>query len=287
MPELPEVEIVKQSLKKTVKLKKIKQVLIKNYNLRFKIQKNLTKKLRNEKILNIKRKSKYLIFHLTTSKYLIVHFGMSGTLHLIKKNKKKINTNLSFYSEKNLPKKHNHVEILFDNFKLIYNDPRRFGFIILLSSNQKFLNFFKKLGLEPLDIKFNYKYLKNKIFNRKKNIKNILLDQSIVSGLGNIYVNEILNYSKVNPKKHGSQLNDNEIKLIIKYSKLVIKKAIIKGGSSIRDFKSSKGQKGSYQNEFRAYDRHEKECLNKYCNGMIERIFITNRSTFFCKKCQK
>ncbi len=287
MPELPEVEIVKQSLKKTVKLKKIKQVLIKNYNLRFKIQKNLTKKLINEKILKIKRKSKYLIFHLTKSKYLIVHFGMSGTLHLIKKNKKNINTNLSFYSEKNLPKKHNHVEILFDNFKLIYNDPRRFGFIILLSSTQKFLNFFKKLGLEPLDIKFNYKYLKNKIFNRKKNIKNILLDQSIVSGLGNIYVNEILNYSKVNPKKNGSKLNANEIKLIIKYSKVVIKKAIIKGGSSIRDFKSSKGQKGSYQNEFRVYDRHEKKCLNKYCNGIIKRVFITSRSTFFCKKCQK
>ena len=287
MPELPEVEIVKQSLKKTVKLKKIKKVLIKNYNLRFKIQKNLAKKLRNEKILNVKRKSKYLIFYLTKSKYLIVHFGMSGTLHLIKKNKKKVNTNLSFYSEKNLPKKHNHVEILFDNFKLIYNDPRRFGFIILLSSTQKFLNFFKKLGLEPLDIKFNYKYLKNKIFNRKKNIKNILLDQSIVSGLGNIYVNEILNYSKVNPKKNGSKLNANEIKLIIKYSKVVIKKAIIKGGSSIRDFKSSKGQKGSYQNEFRAYDRHEKKCLNKYCDGIIKRIFITSRSTFFCKKCQK
>ena len=287
MPELPEVEIVKQSLEKTVKLKKIKQVLIKNKNLRFKIKKNITKELKNEKILNVKRKSKYLIFYLTKSKYLIIHFGMSGTLHLVKKNKKNTNTNLSFYSEKNLPKKHNHVEIIFDKFRLIYNDPRRFGFIVLLLSNQKFLNFFKKLGLEPLDIGFNYKYLKNKIFYRKKNIKNILLDQSIVSGLGNIYVNEILNYSKINPKKFGFKLLPNEIKLIIRYSKVVIKKAIIKGGSSIRNFKSSKGQKGSYQNEFRVYDRNEKECTNKYCKGIIKRIFITNRSTFFCEKCQK
>ena len=287
MPELPEVEIVKQSLEKTVKLKKIKQVLIKNKNLRFKIEKNISKELKNEKILNVKRKSKYLIFYLTKSKYLIIHFGMSGTLHLIKKNKRNINTNLSFYSEKNLPKKHNHVEIIFDKFRLIYNDPRRFGFIVLLLSNQKFLNFFKKLGLEPLDIGFNYTYLKNKIFYRKKNIKNILLDQSIVSGLGNIYVNEILNYSKVNPKKFGFKLLPKEIKLIIRYSKVVIKKAIIKVGSSIRNFKSSKGQKGSYQNEFRVYDRNEKECINKYCKGIIKRIFITNRSTFFCEKCQK
>ena len=154
MPELPEVEIVKQSLEKTVKLKKIKQVLIKNKNLRFKIEKNISKELKNEKILNVKRKSKYLIFYLTKSKYLIIHFGMSGTLHLVKKNKKNTNTNLSFYSEKNLPKKHNHVEIIFDKFRLIYNDPRRFGFIILLLSNQKFFGFFQKTRFRTFRYRF-------------------------------------------------------------------------------------------------------------------------------------
>ena len=287
MPELPEVEIVKRSLEKTIKFKKIKQVFIKNKNLRFKIQKNIPKKLKNEKILRIERKSKYLIVNLTKSKYLIIHFGMSGTLHLVKKNKKNIYTNLSFYNQQKLPKKHNHVEIVFNRLKLIYNDPRRFGFVLLLYSKKEFLNFFKKLGLEPLDNKFNNKYLMSKIHHRKKKIKDILLDQSIVSGLGNIYVNEILNYSRINPKKLGFKLESYEIKLIVKYSKLVIKKAITKGGSSIRDFKNSKGQKGSYQNEFRAYNRNEKKCINRYCKGIIKRIFISNRSTFFCKKCQK
>ena len=287
MPELPEVEIVKQSLEKTVKLKKIKQVLVKNKNLRFKIEKNFIKNLKNEKIIKIQRKSKYLILNLTNSKYLIIHFGMSGTLHLIKNKNKNVKTNLSFYNQQRLPKKHNHVEFVFDNLKLIYNDPRRFGFILVLTSERTFLDFFKKLGPEPLDIEFDYKYLKKIFLFRKKNIKNVLLDQTIVSGLGNIYVNEILNFSKINPNKEAFKLKLSEIKSIIKYSKTVIKKAILKGGSSIRDFKNSKGKKGTYQDEFRVYDRNKKICLNKYCNGIIERIFITNRSTFFCKKCQK
>ena len=287
MPELPEVEIIKQSLEKTVKLKRIKYVVVKNRNLRFKIEKNIEKKLKKEKIHKIERKAKYLILHLNTSRYLIIHFGMSGTLHLLKKNNKNIKTNLSFYNNQKLPSKHNHIEFFFDNFKLVYNDPRRFGFILFLSSKIEFQNFFKKKGLEPLDVNFNYFYLKNKILDRKKNIKNILLDQSIISGLGNIYVNEILNYSKINPKKSGFKLNINEIKLLTKNSKIIIKKAIFKGGSSIRDFQSSKGQKGSYQNEFRAYDRNKKKCLNKHCTGIIKKIFITNRSTFFCENCQK
>ena len=286
MPELPEVEIIKQSLKKTVLFKQIKQVLVKNRNLRFKIQKNFQKKLKNKKITKVERRSKYLILHLNKYQYLIIHFGMSGTLHLLKNFKKNNFTNLSFYQSKKIPEKHNHVEIFFNNFKLIYNDPRRFGFFILLFSKKDYLNFFKKKGLEPLDLKFNSSYIKNKILNKSKNIKNTLLDQKIISGIGNIYANEILNYSKIKPLKKTNELNLYEIRSIVKYSKLVIRKAILKGGSTIRNFKNSKGLEGSYQNEFRAYNRNQKKCLNKDCNGVIKRIFISNRSTFFCNKCQ-
>ncbi len=211
---------------------------------------------------------------------------MSGTLHLLKNFKKNNFTNLSFYQSKKIPEKHNHVEIFFNNFKLIYNDPRRFGFFILLFSKKDYLNFFKKKGLEPLDLKFNSSYIKNKILNKSKNIKNTLLDQKIISGIGNIYANEILNYSKIKPLKKTNELNLYEIQSIVKYSKLVIRKAILKGGSTIRNFKNSKGLEGSYQNEFRAYNRNQKKCLNKDCNGVIKRIFISNRSTFFCNKCQ-
>ncbi len=286
MPELPEVEIIKQSLKKTVLFKQIKQVLVKNRNLRFKIKKNFQKKLKNKKITKVERRSKYLILHLNKYEYLIIHFGMSGTLHLLKNFKKNNFTNLSFYKSKKIPEKHNHVEIFFNNFKLIYNDPRRFGFFILLFSKKDYLNFFKKKGLEPLDLKFNSSYIKNKILNKSKNIKNTLLDQKIISGIGNIYANEILNYSKIKPQKKINELKLYEIQSIVKYSKLVIRKAILKGGSTIRNFKNSKGLEGSYQNEFRAYNRNQKKCLNKDCNGVIKRIFISNRSTFFCNKCQ-
>ena len=110
MPELPEVEIVKRSLQKRAKFKKINRVLIKNRNLRFKIQSNLENLLKNKKIIKISRKSKYLIIHLKSEKYLIIHFGMSGTLHFINRNNKNFQTNLSFYNSKQLPIRHNHVE---------------------------------------------------------------------------------------------------------------------------------------------------------------------------------
>ena len=286
MPELPEVEIVKQSLRKRVLYKKIKNVFIKNRNLRFKIDNNIEKLLRNKKIINITRKSKYLIIHLEKENYLIIHFGMSGTLHLIRK-KGNHSTNLSFYHSMIMPQKHNHVEIIFSNFKIVYNDPRKFGFFKLLLSTDKLKNFFINLGAEPLDVKFNENYFKKKIINKEKNIKNILLDQKIISGIGNIYANEILFYSKINPFKKGKNVQENEIKQIIKYSKFVLKKAIRKGGSTIRNFKNTKGNIGSYQNEFKVYDRTGKKCLRNNCDGKISRFVISNRSTYLCEYCQK
>ena len=286
MPELPEVEIIKQSLQKTVLYKKIKNVLIKNRNLRFKIENNIEKFLKNKKIINISRKSKYLIIHLNNENYLIIHFGMSGTLHLIKK-KNNYQTNLSFYSLINIPKKHNHVEINIDNFKLVYNDPRKFGFLKFLFSKNELKRFFINLGPEPLEPIFNFNYLKKILLNKERNIKNILLDQKLISGVGNIYANEILFCCKINPFKKGKNINEKEIKKIIKYSRIILKKAIKKGGSTIRNFKNTKGDVGLFQNEFKVYDKTGKKCLTKNCGGKILRFFISNRSTYLCKYCQK
>ena len=127
MPELPEVEIVKKSLIKKIKSRKIKQVIVRNSNLRFKLKKNFRKKLESNKINNIFRISKYIVFELSDKSYCIFHLGMSGTIHLIYKKKNNI-TNTSFYNSPFLPKKHNHLEFIFDKIKMIYNDPRRFGF---------------------------------------------------------------------------------------------------------------------------------------------------------------
>jgi len=140
MPELPEVEIVRQSLDKKIKQKKVKKVLVRNRNLRFKVPLNFESFLEGRKITKVKRFSKYIIFCFSDDIYCLLHLGMSGTIHIVKNNKKNSITNASFYSSPILPKKHNHVEMIFESFKIIYNDPRRFGFF----SNYKRHIFIKK-----------------------------------------------------------------------------------------------------------------------------------------------
>ena len=286
MPELPEVEIVKKSLKKNVKDKKILDVIITNRNLRFKVEKDFEKILKNRKIQNVNRYAKNIILKLNGNIYVIIHLGMTGTFHLIRNNVLK-NTNLSFYQSKDLPVKHNHIILIFKKFRVIYNDPRRFGFFKLLKDKESFKLYLNNIGYEPLDKNFNLKYLKKSILFRKKCIKSILLDQKIISGIGNIYANEILFHSGLNPRKKGIKLKDFELKYLYKYSKLVLKKAILKGGSSIRDFRNTEGAKGSFQDNFKVYNKDDHNCPNKKCNYKIKKINISNRSTFYCENCQK
>ena len=287
MPELPEVEIVKQSLKRKIKDKKIIKVVVRNRNLRFKLQSNFEKILTNRIVNKISRISKYLILIFDNHKYCIIHLGMSGTVHLINKSKKTKITNLSFYKSKILPKKHNHIEIIFSKFKIIYNDPRRFGFFKILNNKHEFKSYFNKLGPEALNVDFNIRYLKKNLKNKKKNIKNLLLDQKFVSGIGNIYANEILFYSKINPKKNSLKINYKEINELVKFSKKVLNLAIKFGGSSIKDFKNTKGSMGEFQKKFKVYEKDNEKCPRKKCSGKIIKIFISNRSTFFCNFCQK
>ena len=286
MPELPEVEIVKKSLKKNVKDKKILDVIVTNRNLRFKVEKDFEKILKNRKIQNVNRYAKNIILKLNGNIYVIIHLGMTGTFHLIRNNVLK-NTNLSFYQSKDLPVKHNHIILIFKKFRVIYNDPRRFGFFKLLKDKESFKLYLNNIGYEPLDKNFNLKYLKKSILFRKKCIKSILLDQKIISGIGNIYANEILFHSGLNPSKKGIKLRDFELKYLYKYSKLVLKKAILKGGSSIRDFRNTEGAKGSFQDNFKVYNKDDHNCPNKKCNYKIKKINISNRSTFYCENCQK
>ena len=287
MPELPEVEIVKQSLNKKIKLGIIKKVLVRNRNLRFKIPPNFEKNLKNKVVIKIKRLSKYIILELSNQIYLIIHLGMSGTIHLINKDSKNSFTNTSFYSTRKLPIKHNHIEILFSKFKIIYNDPRRFGFFKIINGKKELNHFFSKLGPEPFSKFFNYSYLLKNFKNKKKNIKNFLIDQKFVSGIGNIYASEILYYSGIDPFKEANKIAKHEYKKIINFSKIVLQDSIKKGGSSIRDFKNTSGTEGLFQNNFKVYQRNNLNCLKKKCSGVIVKKFISKRSTFFCNSCQK
>ena len=287
MPELPEVEVVKQSLDKKIKFQKINKVVVRNRNLRFKISKNFEFFLRNKKINRISRKSKYLIFHLNNNTFFIIHLGMSGTIHLISKKNYYKNTNTSFYGSSNLPAKHNHILIFFKRYQFVYNDPRRFGFIKILKNKKNLEIFFNNIGPEPLNNKFKTSYIYNYLRGKKKNIKSFLLDQKFVSGIGNIYANEILFYCKINPFKQAKNLTKPEIRKIKYFSKLILNRAIKKGGSSVRDFKNINGKKGNYQNEFKVYQRESLNCLAKYCYGKIKKKIVSKRSTFFCNSCQK
>ncbi len=287
MPELPEVEIVKQSLLKNINNKIIKNVKIYNSNLRFKVPTNLISILKGSKIKYIRRFSKYIILFLDNRFFVVIHLGMSGTIHIIKKGKKNAFTNVSFYHSRILPKKHNHIVIFFNNIKIIYNDPRRFGYFKIFKNKYELDKFFKNYGPEPFDKKFDISYLKNKLNKKTKNIKNFLLDQKFVSGIGNIYANEILFSCKLNPLKKSGKLKNSDYKNLIQFSKTVLKKAIKKGGSSIRNFKNTNGKLGSFQDNFRVYQRENMRCLRKYCNGTINKKILSNRSLFYCNTCQK
>lgn len=286
MPELPEIEIVKRSLFKMINKAKIIDIKISNKNLRYKIPHTFSKDLIGEKILNISRRSKYLIFHFK-KKILLGHLGMSGKLLLLRKHDNKI-FKTSFYYNLNTIQKHNHIYFFLNNgFILIYNDVRRFGFFKLFYDTRiDKINFLKKLGLEPFNKTFDVKYFKKFILNRKKNIKNILMDQTFVSGLGNIYVNESLFMSHIHPLRLCRSLNNKEIKKVIFNIKKILRFSITKGGSSIKDFKDALGKSGSFQQFFNVYDQENKNCSRISCKGKIKKIQISNRSTFYCNKCQ-
>ena len=286
MPELPEVEIVKRSLFKMINKAKIIDIKIFNKNLRYKIPNSFSKSLIGHKILKISRRSKYLIFSFK-SKILLIHLGMTGKLLLMKSSSKEI-FKTSFYYNLNILNKHNHIYFKLNNdLVLIYNYVRRFGFLKLYNITHKNkIPFLYKLGLEPLSKKFNVKYFKKFTKNKKKNIKKLLMDQTFISGLGNIYVNEVLFMSKIHPLKSCNNLNKNDLSGLILNIKKILKFSISKGGSSIRDFRNIIDKKGEFQQFFHVYGRKNKNCSRISCKGKIIKILISNRSSFYCNKCQ-
>ena len=289
MPELPEVEVVKRSLINKTQNLIVKAVKINDGRLRYKIDRKKIKKIIGLKFKKISRRSKYLLFFFNKDIVMLVHLGMTGKFFFVNNNRRKYKT--SFYYDINEEKDKKHDHIIFDlsnNQKLIYNDIRKFGFIKFIKpANLNHNLHLKYLGPEPLSAKFNIEYFKNYIKGKERTIKNILMDQKFISGLGNIYVNEILFSSGVRPTKKIKKLTDVEIHKIIKFSKKIISKAIVLGGSSIKDFSSSSGKKGSFQQHFSVYSKKGKKCIKKNCNGIIKKIVISNRSTFYCNKCQK
>ena len=286
MPELPEVEVTRRTLLKFIENKVIKNIKINNPNLRFKIPENFKKNVTGQKIIKVLRRSKYILIYLKNDYVMIAHLGMSGKF-LIKNNYSKDFLKTSYYSNV-FSSKHNHLEFFFsNNLKVIYNDPRRFGFFLLDKISKLDVNkFLSKLGPEPLgkDLKKDYLILKTKATQRT--IKTLLMDQRFISGIGNIYANEILFLAKIKPNKISSKLSLVDIGRLHPSIGKVLKRALKLGGSSIKDFKSSVGEKGRFQNEFKVYDREDLKCLRTGCSGLIARVVSQGRASFFCNECQ-
>lgn len=283
MPELPEVETVKRGLEEFIINESIKEVYLSKFNLRFPWPKDFVSKIVGKKIISIKRRAKYIIIGLSDNYSIIAHLGMSGSYKVLKKGE----------VQDYIILKHDHLIIDLDNFKIVYNDPRRFGYIDLTNQDPETHKFLSSLGPEPLSNYFNADNLAETLLNKNKPIKNTLLDQNIVSGLGNIYVCEALFRSKINPKKNCSKLLTSKGKprknliLLVKKINEVIKEAIEAGGSSLRDFSNTSGKMGYFQSSFNVYNRENEKCLLGSCNGVVKRIIQSGRSTFFCSKCQK
>ena len=269
MPELPEVETVKKALIKEVKNKKILSASIYWDNIiAYPELEKFKKQIQNQIIHDIKRRGKWLMFELDDY-YLLSHLRMEGK-YLIRKTSD--------------PKeKHQHVIFHFeDKTDLRYHDTRKFGKMYLVKKeqalNQKPLS---DLGLEPWDKNLTPKYLKQKL--HKKPIKTELLDQTIIVGIGNIYADEILFLSKINPKTNAQNLNDKDYQNIIKYTKIVLEKAIEKGGTTIKSYESSEGVHGGFQIDLLVHTK--KEC--PICHSKITKINVGGRGTYYCEKCQK
>jgi formamidopyrimidine-DNA glycosylase len=270
MPELPEVETIRRGLKNLAG-KKVKNIFRSEKKLRISSTLDL-QNLQGLKIKNIDRRARYLILNFSKDKSLIIHLGMSGRVTL-EKNFKQL--------------KHDHFVIEFaDDLFLVFNDPRRFGFVDLVSTkNLDQHKMLAKLGVEPLSDDFNFTYLAKKLSRKKKNIKSVMMDNEIVVGVGNIYISESLFDAKISPLRESSSIRITEIKKLVSAIKKTIEKAIELGGSSINDYVDSAGNLGNFQKNFKVYGRTMEKCL--LCKNLIRKIVQSGRSSFYCPNCQK
>lgn len=272
MPELPEVETVRKALLLKLQNKKIINITILHNNV---FNKNnieeVKQKIKNQTINDIKRRGKWLVFELDNY-YLLSHLRMEGK-YLYRNKSQKV-------------EKHELVIFNINNeFELRYKDVRKFGKMELVEKDKLNESSLKKLGYEPWDKNLTITYLKEKYKNKNIPIKTLLLDQSIIVGIGNIYADEILFLSKINPHTKGKDLTEKNLKDIIENTKKVLEKAIKEGGTTIRSYTSEEGVTGLFQNDLNVHMKENEPCL--VCKTKIKKDKIGGRSSYYCSNCQK
>ncbi len=296
MPELPEVETVRRGLEPVMHNALIKKVHLARPDLRFPFPQHFAERLKGRRFQHIGRRAKYLVCNTTGGESLIMHLGMSGSFRIELLEGSSIPG--VFHYPRSEHKKHDHVVFDLEHeqgvVQVVYNDPRRFGFMDLVETAK--LNesrYFSAMGIEPVGNELNGKALSRLFSGKTVALKAALLDQRLIAGLGNIYVCEALWRAGLSPKRmaktitarNGSPTRRSEA--LARHIRDVIMEAIDAGGSSLRDHRQTDGELGYFQHQFNAYGREGCACNTPGCDGTIMRITQSGRSTFYCPGCQR
>jgi formamidopyrimidine-DNA glycosylase len=294
MPELPEVETIRNDLREKILNKKIKKVDLRLKKIVKSSVRNFVLDLERNKFTNIKRRGKLLIFDLSRkNKYLIIHLRMTGQL-VYQKGKKIIAGGHSNGSRDealprlyyDLPNKHTHIIFHFsDKSQLFFNDLRRFG-VARIVNEKELEEITNSFGVEPLSKNFSFKIFRDLIKNKKENIKAFLLNQKYIAGIGNIYADEILFEAKILPSRKANSLKIEEIKKLYQAIRKILKKAIKYRGTTFYSYTDARGQKGNFTKFLKVYKREKKKCL-RCKKGIIQKTKIAGRGTRYCDKCQR
>lgn len=283
MPELPEVETVRRGLIPVLNGAVIAQADVNRPDLRWPMPTDMAARLTGRRVLQLRRRSKYILADLDSGETLLIHLGMSGRIQISGA------TIGGFFHDHAPTQKHDHVVLhLAGGARVTYNDARRFGMMDLMKTDQIDTHpLIANLGPEPLGNTFDESYLVDRIKSRKAPIKNLLLDQRIIAGLGNIYVCEVLFRGGISPKRVGQSIPKSRIAALVPIIRDVLSEAIEAGGSSLKDYRQTDGELGYFQHSFAVYGREGGTCLAPQCTGGIARINQSGRSSFYCPQCQR
>ena len=270
MPELPEVETSCRGIEPHCVNTSIVKVDVRQPKLRWPVDSQLSKKLRKKTVTAVTRRGKYLQLQFESFE-LMIHLGMSGSLRIVNENVEVC--------------KHDHVDIVLSNKKIIrYNDPRRFGSIILNEQGREH-PLLAKLGVEPLDDEFDGEYLLQTCKNRKTAIKPLIMNSHVVVGVGNIYAQEALFQCGIDPRREANRISRARIYNLVDAIKQILTEAIKAGGSSLKDFTAADGKPGYFQHTHRVYGRIGEPCVK--CQRALRQVVLGQRSTVYCGYCQK
>ena len=288
MPELPEVETVRRGLEPALVGARFVTVEARRADLRVPFPDRFVERLTGRRIEALTRRAKYLLAALDSGETLVMHLGMSGSFRVEQDGETLVQT---FHYERSKKETHDHVVFTLDSAtRIIYNDPRRFGSMILAPTASLAQHpAFRDLGVEPLSEDFDAAHLAAVLEGARTPLKSALLDQTRIAGLGNIYVCEALHRARLSPLREAGTLSGKkrEAGALAKAIRDVLEEAVEAGGSTLRDHRRTDGELGYFQHSFAVYDREGAACPHPRCKGTITRIVQGARSTFYCPVCQK